>query len=91
MSQKLISAIKVVLLTAPTRAHLMKNGPQCLKQLTEAINDAGSPLTADQIDAMNDQVQEHLTDAELAEYQRWAAMHNVQFKRPTFSGGKYWG
>lgn len=73
--ERLVNAIKVVLLTASTRAHLMVNDPQALRQLTNAIDDAGYPLTDEQTEIMSAQVQEILTDKELAEYQAWAGRH----------------
>jgi hypothetical protein len=77
MIERLVNAIKVVLLTPGTRAYLMVNDPQALKQLTKAIDDAGYPLTDEQTELMSAHVQEILTDKELAEYQAWAC-RNLQ-------------
>ncbi len=76
VTAKLIAAIKVVLLTAGTRAYLMEYDPQCLKQLTAAINDAGEPLTVEQEENIGYAVEDILSPKARAEYLDWLAKQN---------------
>lgn len=78
---ELVRAIKVVLLTDGSRQYLKDNDPKCLEQLTNAINNAGCSLSAEEIDHMR--------------YHGFDIRDNghevipMPFKRPTFSPTKY--